>query len=162
MDGSASILLEDHKVSAGRSVLGLVSHGCTTRVTAAAAEGLGEGTVREVRGLARESRTSAVCEVTGDTGPFSWFSSLRKVRVMDFFQCFGVEDGEEAALVSMTRDRGSCCSWQGKKVGEDGDGAEHTDRGDSAEKQLLPGEMVDTSSESAIGKETVRYMVFIW
>ena len=109
MEGSASILLtglDVHELDiAGSSWLGVVIHGCTICLID---EGLVGGTGTGIsRGFAKDRRTSAVCVVTGETGPFSWFSSSRKLRVMDFFQCLGVD--EDGTLVSdITRDRGSC------------------------------------------------------
>ena len=83
----------------------------------------------------RERRTWAVWDVTGEMGPFSWFSSSKKFLVIDFFQCFGVEILDSSL---MTRDRGSLCSSR-----------EETLQGEKTDWDLvLPGDIVDTSSES--------------
>lgn len=104
---------------------------------------LGAGGTARTAGatLFSESRASAVVLVLGDTGPFSWFSSQLplKLRDIDFFQCLAVRGVSSLSVfISLTtRDSGSLCSGYG---------------GDTDAKlemeAVLPGETVDTSSES--------------
>ena len=74
----------------------------------------GEVDEGEVR-LLRDRRASAVVEVLGDTGPFSWFSTQPPLKFleMDFFQCLAVRGvSARSVLLSLTttRDSGSLCS----------------------------------------------------
>ena len=86
----------------------------------------------------RESRTWAAVDWAGETGPFSWFSSSRKLRVIHFFQWWRGVVGWSLR----TSERGSCCS-EPRLL--------HGDRVEAVlpgETKLPPGDMVDWSSES--------------
>ena len=138
-----------------RCLTGDLFHGCTILGAADEEEEDDEketgrvgatGTGR-LRDRLKASKVSAVREVTGEIGPFSWSLVSRKFLVSDFFQCLGAAAdaavcGSGLFMSRTTSDSGFICSDSGAmgmrlSVGE---GRENT----------LPGEMVedDTSSES--------------